>query len=418
MRVLWFINTSVSAANGKDDTVIYGGWIYSLQRHLLKTGLIQLGIVYPAEQKQYISFTSGGTMYYGYPSFRDKGVINGLIGRWRHVIESSVEVSSLKEIVDDFQPDLIHIFGSEKHYGLIAGYTKIPVVVQIQGNLTACKQKWFSGVTFYEVLKNCNKKNLLLGYGIYHQYFLLKKRSARELDILSRSRFIIGRTEWDKRLMKLESPESRYYHCEELLRDDFYNKQWLQPSGGKLLLMSILSPLIYKGLEAVLTTSRLLKGAGDFDFEWQIAGIRGTEELVRIIEKSRKLKFQENNVRFLGALNAAELSGRLISSHLFIHPSHIENSPNSVCEAMLLGIPIIATYAGGTSSILKDSEDGILVQDGDPYSLAGTILQLSNSPESMKLYSEKARSKALSRHDPEKVVKSVLDIYHNVIDNS
>lgn len=41
-------------------------------------------------------------------------------------------------------------------------------------------------------------------------------------------------------------------------------------------------------------------------------------------------------------------------------PSHIENSPNNLCEAMILGMPCIATDAGGTSTLLSNMKDGLL----------------------------------------------------------
>lgn len=417
MRVLWFINISLPKVGENDPGTIQGGWISSLEKQIRKVDNIQLGIVFPVNKQQIIHFSSGGTEYYGYPSAPFRGNFMGLPGRWRHQIEPSEELKIYLEIIEQFKPDLIHVFGSEKQYGLIIPDTKVPVVVQIQGNLTACLQKWYSGLTFFEVLKYCNKKNLLLGYGIFHQYFLIKKRAARELKVLSKARFIIGRTDWDKRIMRIMAPDSTYFHCDELLRTEFHKKQWVKPPSGKFLIFSTLSPIIYKGLETVLKTSCLLTLYSEFEFEWRIAGIKGTEEVVGIIERSQKMRYEDNNVSFLGPLNAEELSERLISSSIFIHPSHIENSPNSVCEAMLTGVPVIATYAGGTSSILKDGEEGVLVQDGDPYALAGAILTLAYSPESMVSYSQRARQKALSRHDPDKVLNTIIGIYHNIIED-
>lgn len=417
MRVLWFINISLPKPGENEPGSIQGGWISSLEKHIRKVDEIQLGIVFPANKQQIIHFSSGGTEYFGYPSAPSRGHIAGLHGRWSHEIEPSEELEVYLKIIEQFKPDLIHVFGSEKQYGLIVPKTNVPVLVQIQGNLTACLQKWFSGLTFFEVLKYCNKKNFLLGYGIFHQYFLIRKRAKREQKVLSQARFIIGRTDWDKRVMRIMAPESRYFHCDELLRTEFHKKQWIKPPSGKFLLFSTLSPVIYKGLETVLKTASLLKHSSEFEFEWCIAGIKGTEEVVGIIERSQKMRYKENNVHFLGSLNAVELSEKLISSSLFIHPSHIENSPNSVCEAMLTGVPVIATWAGGTSSILKDGEEGILVQDGDPYALAGAILQLADSPVSMTNYSKRARQRALSRHDPDRVVNTIKLIYRNVIED-
>ena len=98
-------------------------------------------------------------------------------------------------------------------------------------------------------------------------------------------------------------------------------------------------------------------------------------------------------------------------------PSHIENSPNNLCEAMILGLPCIATHAGGTASILKDHEEGFIIQDGDPWVMAGAIIEMINNPEQAILYGQNARKKALVRHDREAIVKSLLETYQDIINN-
>lgn len=164
-----------------------------------------------------------------------------------------------------------------------------------------------------------------------------------------------------------------------------------------------------------MQTAWHLKSTGKIDFEWQVAGIQGREEILVIIEKTLKLKFVDNNIKFKGLVHSEELVSCLLNSNCYVHPSHIENSPNSVCEAMILGLPVIATYAGGTPSILLNKVEGLLVQDGDPYALAGSILELLGSSEKMEKYSEKAREKALLRHDPSRILGEIINIYKTII---
>lgn len=94
-------------------------------------------------------------------------------------------------------------------------------------------------------------------------------------------------------------------------------------------------------------------------------------------------------------------------------PPAIENSPNSLCEAMLLGLPIIVSYAGGTSSILNNGEEGILVQDGYPYSLAGAIIEVANNFPMAK----NVRTHAEERHDKNKIVNNLINTYNSIIGN-
>jgi len=120
----------------------------------------------------------------------------------------------------------------------------------------------------------------------------------------------------------------------------------------------------------------------------------------------------------MGSLAAEDLAEELTKSTIYIHPSHIENSPNSVCEAMLTGMPVIATLAGGIPSIVDNLKEGILVQDGDPYALAGAIVELLKDPGQARKLGETAREKALSRHRPENIINQLTGIYSRILNTT
>lgn len=121
------------------------------------------------------------------------------------------------------------------------------------------------------------------------------------------------------------------------------------------------------------------------------------------------------NVKLQGRIDAEQLSCLLADSDIYVHVSHIENSPNSVCEAMLVGMPVIASYSGGTGSMLENEKEGILVQDGDPYVYAGAIVHLFQHFDFAKQLGKSARVKAVERHDPQRIANQLLDAYHNIM---
>lgn len=82
------------------------------------------------------------------------------------------------------------------------------------------------------------------------------------------------------------------------------------------------------------------------------------------------------NVTLLGVLNAEQLKHELLNSTLYFHPSYIDNSPNSVCEAQMLGISCIGTNVGGVSSIIEDGKTGFLVPANDPIQATFLIKQI------------------------------------------
>lgn len=72
----------------------------------------------------------------------------------------------------------------------------------------------------------------------------------------------------------------------------------------------------------------------------------------------------EEKVTMLGRLDAEEMKKQYLSCHVFVCPSALENSPNSVGEAMLLGVPCVAANVGGIHNILTDGGDGFLYPPG------------------------------------------------------
>ena len=64
------------------------------------------------------------------------------------------------------------------------------------------------------------------------------------------------------------------------------------------------------------------------------------------------------------------MTRELRRAHVFAISSYIENSPNSLCEAMQAGMPCVATYAGGIPSLVEDGRTGLLFPPGDAPLLA------------------------------------------------
>ena len=64
----------------------------------------------------------------------------------------------------------------------------------------------------------------------------------------------------------------------------------------------------------------------------------------------------------LSPLEVTEVARVLNESHLFVAPSLVENSCNSLAEAMLVGVPSIASFVGGMATSLRDRETGLFFQ--------------------------------------------------------
>lgn len=226
----------------------------------------------------------------------------------------------------------------------------------------------------------------------------------------------MGRTDWDRRISSVLSPGSRYFHCDEIIRPLFYVNEWHpKTESSEFVIVSTIRNNIYKGLETIMQSKIILNEAfPDLNITWKIAGLLEEYEISYLVERKFKTKFKDNNIQLLGPVKENELLKLLLSADLYVHPSHMENSPNSVCEAMLLGMPVITTSTGGTSSLLTDMKEGLLIQDGDPYSLAGAILELVRNRNFANGLGANARVRALKRHNPVRIVEDLLDIYSSI----
>ncbi|MCJ7734916.1 MAG: glycosyltransferase family 4 protein, partial [Anaerolineales bacterium] len=96
-------------------------------------------------------------------------------------------------------------------------------------------------------------------------------------------------------------------------------------------------------------------------------------------------------------------------------PSHMDNSPNSLAEAMILGLPCIASDVGGIPSMLKDNSEGLIYQHKDIKSLAEKIRYLLNDPRTSQEFGKNARQTALSRHNPERIARDSYQVYLDVL---
>ena len=411
MKVLFFSNSPANAEEYLNKTNVSGGWLQSLDKHVQKK--VDFNLVFHTK-KPIEPFKYRNANYYPVLD-EDARTYNKLRNTITYVSYYSSQVKQYLNIVHEVSPDIIHIAGTENSFVYLQKYVNnIPIVFSIQGNLTVLTHKFFSGIEKEFIIKTGFTLNRFnpRSYWWLHQKF--KYMGMRERLVLAEAKYIIGRTDWDRRITKILAPQRQYFHNDEILRGDFYSNIWNNTITTPLQIVSVTGPSLYKGLETILHTSRLLQDYG-LKFNWHIIGLEANHRLVKIAQK--KVKNGMENLIFHGRLSANKIVYHLLKAHIYVMGSHIENSPNNLCEAMLVGMPIVATNAGGTASLFRDTEDGVLIQDGDPWAMAGSILEIIENYEKAVKCGRHARQKALERHNPQKVVNDLINIYKNIIDD-
>ncbi|WP_270214148.1 glycosyltransferase family 4 protein [Coprobacter fastidiosus] len=407
MRILWF-SVTPSLFNPHSNAHNGGGWIASLEQIVRTVPDIQLGIAFEFSDLGF-RYEKDGVAYYPI-QYRKEAVLQKLLKR--DVVDAE-KTSVYLKIIKDFKPDLIQIFGSENDFGLICERTDIPVIIHMQGCIPPYHNALFP--------VGMNSWDFLFSGGLTLRWRLIglrsesgfRRRAEKEIHTIQSCRYFMGRTEWDRNLIELFHPDATYFHCEEALRDSFLNKSkvWQLNTSSKVTIVSVISNPWYKGQDLILKTAQLLKRFTQLDFEWRVYGIQN----IRFYELKYKIKAKEVNVRIMGTASKDELVDALCDVTCYVHPSYIDNSPNSLCEAQLLGVPVLATHVGGISSLVVDGETGLLFPANAPYTLASLIKKLSRDKSLCERLSKNAREQALFRHNPETIRSSLISIYEEII---
>ena len=417
MNILWFTLSPCGSIRRNNEVRVIQGWMISLEDEIKKCPDINLSVAYISKTKEK-PFKYDGVTYYPIWKNIPKNKIKRVLFRFKSCEkQDAIILPELLNIVDIVKPDLIHIHGTEECFGLIQDTVKnIPIVFSIQGLIAPYKEKYFSGISFHDVKRHEKIMEKLRLVSVKNDYKSFCYRAIREKYYLANSKYIIGRTFWDRNCTLALNSKRKYFVVNEILRDCFYHKKWNKSSfNDTIKLVSTISGGVYKGFETVLKTADLLSKYSNLKFEWHIAGYTKRTKWVKIAEKSTDLKSSCYPIKFHGRIDAEELSNLLVSSDIYIHVSHIENSPNSVCEAMLLGMPIIASFAGGTASLLENGKEGLLYQDGDPYVLAGSVLEVIENFDKAKLMGNTASEHAAKRHNKSQIVNELIYTYKEII---
>lgn len=416
MKVLWFTNSPCGSIRRFNESVKAGGWMISLEDEIKKVQDINLFVAYISKTKEK-PFKYDGITYYPIWKNIPRSKIKRVLYRFTsYEKQDSIILPKLLKVVDVVKPDLIHIHGTEECFGLIQDSVKnIPIVFSIQGLIAPYTEKYFSGISYSDAKKYESFIDKVKQVSVVNNYNSFLYRSVRENHYLSKADYIFGRTFWDRDCTLALNPRRKYYVVNEILRPEFYTKHWKGfISRDKISIVSIITAGIYKGMETLLKTAAILKRYSNLSFEWHIVGYSNCDKWVQISEKITEIKSENCDIIYHGKFDAEHLSDILCKSDIYVHVSHIENSPNSVCEAMILGMPVIASFAGGTASMLTNEKDGILVQDGDPYVLAGAIIYLYLNPDKALQYANLARETAYKRHNKKQIIEDII-LYYNVI---
>lgn len=277
--------------------------------------------------------------------------------------------------------------------------------------------KVYYGVTIRDIIRLDN---------IALQKKKFDRRGKYEILALKGVKNVMGRTEFDKAATKKINPSLKYYYCPENLRKEFREEKrnWKKETCEKYSIFMSQGSYPIKGLHLALEALCQLResfpniklyvaGYDLFTFK-RLNKVLRTGSYANYIRKMIKKWELQKHVVFLGELSASEMIERYLNSHVYILPSVIENSPNSLCEAMKLGVPSVASDVGGVSSLLEHGKEGYLYPANEPYMLAYYIQQIFENDLLSQKLSQCAKERMDKMSNVKKNIECLIEIYQDI----
>jgi glycosyltransferase involved in cell wall biosynthesis len=411
MKVLWLCNILppiCSKAFGEKYS-ISGGWLDLISRDMAKEKDIKFIICCPGSKKKIEKLYVDNVTYF----------------RFYNKMHISRLYSTFLDILNTYKPDIIHIFGTEycHTYEMVNAAESLlmidKVIISIQGLVSVIEKYYLEGIpnciryryTIRDLLKANSLENLRNSY---------RRRGVLEKIALKKVKHVIGRTDWDKACVQNINSNANYYLCNETMRSSFYEYTWDYQNCEKYSIFVSQANYPVKGFHRVIEALEILikkfpntriyvAGKDPFSLKWyRITSYQ--KYLVSLINKARC----KHNIIFLGNLDEKMICNQFLKANVFVLASSIENSSNSLAEAMLLGVPCVVSDVGGVMSMIVHKKEGFVFQNNAPYMMSFYIEEIFKSSTLAQYFSVNAKAHARIVHNRVNNYLSLLNIYKQV----
>ncbi len=362
-----------------------------------------------------------------------------------HIYDSRLE-DIMEQILESADPDMVHCFGTEYPHTLAmcrAYKDKSKILITIQG-LCSVYANVYEADLPQEVVVDVTFRDFLKKDSIPEQKAKYISRGENEIQALKLAGNIGGRTPWDRHYAAEFNPGARYFEMRETLRSDFYEGQWKKENCEKHSIFLSQGDYPIKGLHyMLLAMPAILKEFPDahiYVAGQSVISYRTLKDKLKLpaygkyLRRLMKEHALEDKVTVLGKLDSAAMKDRYLKSSLFVCCSAIENSPNSLGEAMLLGMPCVTADVGGIPGIFDADKDGIMykgtrcsensfdgISDDEEgqlekiaAELAAAVIRMWSDGEKEIMYCRNAREHALRDHDRQANYEQTVKVYEQI----
>ncbi len=405
LMVVNIVPAEIKISNG-DVVSNFGGWVDS-NINIFKSLDIELGVVYPGKHDSIVKKIKNVSYYPLKPKF------SPLLFRFI----KDVEVDS---IIYSFKPDFLFLEGSE----LVNNYRfmdkEIDYIFSMQGIVKRVFENYFGGLNLCSMYKLSGYSALLPWLGmVYVRFFILWPKIGYEKKIIQNAKYYIGRTNWDRSHVPINKVDN-YFKIERPLRSNFYEEKWELINCRRYRILMGNGKIPYKGLHDLVNAIKVLVKKYP-DIEVFVLASQSKDDYKKIFKYINFVKKIINrlgldrNIFLMKEMNANELKNLMLTCHLLAIPSHIENSPNTLAEAMLMGLPTVVSNVGGVSSMTKHDISSFVHQSGDINAMISYIEEIFNNDSTALKLSQNSVLIAEKAHNRLEIRRKFLQFFEAVL---
>lgn len=415
MNIIWLTNIALPEASllMNEKPIPFGGWFVSASTYLTEEDNIKLSIAFPKRGLSDVLVLKGNKItFYAFPPVNEKDV------------RLNKQNIYLKKILNEAKPDIVHIFGTEYAHTLAmvnaCQKKNVNVVISIHG-LTSIISKHYMAELPINVQKRFTIRDFIRQDNLKQQQSKFIKRGVFEIEALQKVKHVIGRTTWDRACALQINPDAQYYFCNETLRNEFYKHTWDINKCEKHSIFVSQGSYPIKGLHFMLEAMPLIlkyfPDARLYVSGQNITKFNSLKERLKITSYGKYIKelIEKYNLKqyiiFTDILDEKQMCQRFLKSHVFVSPSIVENESNSLSEAKIMGVPSIASYAGGVTDRIEHGKDGFFYQHDAPYMLAHYVCEIFKNKDLAISFSKKAKINAKKTNEIKINIQTLKKIY-------
>ncbi len=320
-------------------------------------------------------------------------------------------------VANDIKPDLVHVWGIERFWGLMTARKLIdhPALLEMQG-IPSAMGPYMTGCLEQSDLRKCFRLKEVLrpSLSLPGQQKRFRVAAKAEREIIRGHRFIDYQSVWIRSYVESVQNGATMFKTRMMLREEFLKCDAWRYRPNNHVVFASCGWAANKGVHVLVEACRMLQGRFP-DIQLRVAGSFSSG-----IRRSGYQKFAMNmakglDVVCLGGLSPKQMIEELQNAAVYVNPSLVESYSMSLAEAMAVGCPCVATYAGAMPEVGGDA--CLYFPIADAGALQGCIAKVFEMKDEVRLMAEKARAKSMADHDQGRAVERQIEIYESVLKN-